>query len=71
MRACAWVCRYNELKTLLALRTLSLNTNLRVLRVHPNPVTYTDRCVSSHVCVRMQVFACVFSVCARELQALT
>ena len=34
---------YNMLKSLLTMRTLSLNTNLKVLRVHPNPVTYTDR----------------------------
>ncbi len=40
---------YNELKTLLSLRTLSLNTNLRVLNVHPNPLTYTDRCASQRV----------------------
>ena len=34
---------FNEVKSLLSLRTLSLNRNLQVLVVHPNPITYSDR----------------------------
>jgi Leucine-rich repeat (LRR) protein len=36
---------FNEVKSLLALRTLSLNRNIERLSVHPNPITYSDRYV--------------------------